>query len=102
MKKFEKTYIGKGKQIGDLQIVRISCKIADLVKLAHNYNGEDYITFEVAKLQNPDNFEHTHTAYVNKMTETQELATPQGPNAPKKTRKAPKPVPAEENPDLPF
>jgi len=36
------------------------------------------------------------------MTETQELATPQGPNAPKKTRKAPKPVAEKENPDLPF
>ena len=41
MKKFEKTYIGKGKQIGDLQIIRISCKIADLEKLSHQYNGED-------------------------------------------------------------
>jgi hypothetical protein len=77
MKRFEKTYIGKGKQIGDLQIVRISGKIADLVKFAHNYNGEDFITFEKAKLQNPDNFGRTHTTYVNKMTETQELAAPQ-------------------------
>jgi hypothetical protein len=101
MKKFEKTYIGKGKQIGNLQIVRISCKIADLVKLAHNYNGEDYITFEVAKLQNPDNFGHSHTAYVNKMTEVQEPAPSQANDAPKKLRKSRKPVLTEPD-DLPF
>ena len=102
MKKFEKTYIGKGKQIGDLQIIRISCKIAELVKLSHQYNGEDYITFEVARLQNPDSFGHQYTAYVNKLVETREPATVQEPSAPKKTRKATKPAPATADIDLPF
>ena len=102
MKKFEKTYIGKGKQIGDLQIIRISCKIADLEKLSHQYNGEDYITFEVARLQNPDSFGHQYTAYVNKLVETREPATVQEPSAPKKTHKAPKPSPATADIELPF
>jgi hypothetical protein len=101
MKKFEKTYIGKGKQIADLDIIRISCKILDLEKLSHQYNGEDYITFEVARLQNPDSFGHTHTAYVNKLVESCEPATVQEPSTPKKTRKAPQPAPAESL-DLPF
>ena len=106
MKKFEKTYIGKGKQIGDLQIVRVSCKIAELVKLAHEYKGEQYITFEVAKLQFPDSFGHEYTAYVNKMVETVEPA-PVGNfekrrAAEKKTKKAPELVPAESEADLPF
>ena len=111
MKKFEKTYIGKGKQIGDLQIIRISCKIADLEKISHQYNGEDYITFEVARLQNPDSFGHQYTAYVNKLVETREPATVQEPSSPKKTRT--KKTPAQQlddaiaNPqdlgdDLPF
>ena len=102
MKKFEKTYIGKGKQIGDLQIIRISCKIADLEKLSHQYNGEDYVTFEVARLQNPDSFGHQYTAYVNKLVETREPSIVQEPSAPKKTRKAPKPSPATADIDLPF
>ena len=102
MKKFEKTYIGKGKQIGDLQIIRISCKIADLEKLSHQYNGEDYITFEVARLQNPDSFGHSHTAYVNKLVESTEPATVQEPSAPKKTRIASKAAPATADIDLPF
>jgi len=102
MKKFEKTYIGKGKQIGDLQIIRISCKIADLEKLSHQYNGEDYITFEVARLQNPDSFGHQYTAYVNKLVETREPATVQEPSSRKKTRQAPKPAPTIADIDLPF
>ena len=100
MKKFEKTYIGKGKQIGNLEIVRLSCKIADLIKLAHTYNGEDYITFEVAKLQKPDSFGHQYTAYVNSLVETKEPEVTQKAVAPKKTRK--KAAPILENSDLPF
>ena len=102
MKKFEKTYIGKGKQVANLDIVRISVKLEDLMKLAHNYEGTLFVTFEVARLQNEDNFGHTHTAYVNKLVET--------PDKPAETAKAPKKLgktakataQAEENPDLPF
>ena len=102
MKKFEKTYIGKGKQVANLDIVRISVKLEDLMKLAHNYEGTLFVTFEVARLQKEDNFGHTHTAYVNKLVETPDKPA-ENAKAPKKTRKAAKElVPAEENPDLPF
>jgi hypothetical protein len=69
MKTYEKTYIGKGKQIKDMQIIRISLKIEDILEHAHEYKGEQYLTFEVAKLQSEDRFENTHTVYVNKMVE---------------------------------
>jgi len=72
MKKFEKNYIAKGKQINDLQIVRISIKVEEILKHAHEYKGEQFLTFEVAKLQNPDSFGNEYTVYVNKLVETAE------------------------------
>ena len=71
MKTFVKKYIAKGKRIGEMQIVKISCKISDILEHAHEYKGEEYITFEVAKLQNPDSFGNEYTVYVNKLVETE-------------------------------
>jgi hypothetical protein len=71
MKKFVKNYIGKAKKVEDLEIIKLNLKIADLVKFAHKYNDEDYISLEVAKLQTPDNFGHDYTVYVNRLEEEQ-------------------------------
>ena len=72
MKTFEKNYIGKGTQVANLSIVKFSFKLSEIAKLSHVFNGEDYLTFEVAKLKTPDSFGHGYTAYVNKMVETPE------------------------------
>ena len=69
MKKFVKNYIGKGKKVEGLEIIKINLKISDIVKFAHKYNDEDYISLEVAKLQNTDNFGHDYTVYVNRLEE---------------------------------
>ena len=71
MKKFVKNYIGKAKKVEGLEIIKLNLKIADLVKFAHKYNDEDYISLEVAKLQTPDNFGHDYTVYVNRLEEEQ-------------------------------
>jgi len=104
MKTFEKNYIAKGKQVNGLQIVRISIKVEDILKHAHEYKGEQYLTFEVAKLQNPDSFGNEYTVYVNKLVETAEK--PQK-TAPKPTAKAAKTSkksgnPAKNSEDFPF
>ena len=72
MKKFEKNYIGKAKQVEGLQIIKVSLKVADILKFAHNYEGEDYISFEVARMQNPDKFGRQYTVYVNTLVEHEE------------------------------
>ena len=72
MKTFEKIYIGKGTQVANLSIVKFSFKLSEIVKLTHIFNGEDYLSFEVAKLKTPDSYGHGFTAYVNKMVETPE------------------------------
>jgi len=90
MKTFEKNYIGKGTQVANLSIVKFSFKLSEIAKLSHVFNGEDYITFEVAKLKNTDSFGHGYTAYVNKMVETPEHQASLVEDAPKKSTRKPK------------
>ena len=99
MKKFVKNYIGKAKKVEGLEIIKINLKISDLVKFAHKYNDEDYISLEVAKLQSPDNFGHDYTVYVNRLEEEQ-VSEPVP--APKKQSKKSKASKEKVNADLPF
>ena len=99
MKKFVKNYIGKAKKVEGLEIIKLNLKIADLVKFAHKYNDEDYISLEVAKLQTPDNFGHDYTVYVNRLEEEQvKEPAPAPKKQTKKTKASKQEVPA----DLPF
>ena len=99
MKKFVKNYIGKAKKVEGLEIIKLNLKIADLVKFAHKYNEEDYISLEVAKLQTPDNFGHDYTVYVNRLEEEQvKEPAPAPKKQTKKTKASKQEVPA----DLPF
>jgi len=88
MKKFVKNYIGKGKKIEGLEIIKINLKISDIVKFAHKYNNEDYISLEIAKLQNTDNFGHDYTVYVNRLEEEQVSEPAPVPKARKQTKKS--------------
>jgi len=85
MKTFTKNYIGKGKKVANLDIVKITCKLEDLQKFAYFYKDgpDEYVTFEVAKMKSPDNFGRDYTVYV-----TTEDEAPQE-EAPKRKDKAP-------------
>ena len=98
MKKFVKNYIGKAKKVEGLEIIKINLKIADLVKFAHKYNDEDYISLEVAKLQNPDNFGHDYTVYVNRLEEEHDSEPAPAPKKQTKKSKAAK----QETSEVPF
>ena len=87
MKTFEKIYIGKGKQVANLSIVKFSFKLSEIAKLSHVFNGEDYLSFEVAKLKTPDNWGHSYTAYVNKLVETPDQQTGKVEDAHVKSKK---------------
>ncbi|MCX6251372.1 MAG: hypothetical protein NTX61_11545 [Bacteroidetes bacterium] len=88
MKNFVKNYIGKGKKIEGLEIIKINFKIEDLVKFSHKYKDEDYISIEIAKLKSPDQFGHDYTAYVNRLEETKTIETVKLKSAPRKKRNA--------------
>lgn len=90
MKSYKKNYIGKGLKHETMDIVKVTLRVEDVLKYQHEYNGEAYISFEVARMQNQDNYGRTHTAYVT----TREEETDNAP-APKKRGRKPKGEPAE-------
>ncbi|WP_339904773.1 hypothetical protein [uncultured Cyclobacterium sp.] len=70
MSQFEKTYIGKGTQVKDLDIIRVSISKETLEEILKDqmvdYDGKEYLVFEVASLKEPDQYGKTHTAYISK------------------------------------
>jgi len=77
MKKYTKNYIGKGTQVAGMDIVKVSLPVEKLLKLTHEFNGVEYITFELAKMQSKDEYGRTHTAYVSvRDVEKEEEAEP--------------------------
>jgi hypothetical protein len=100
MKTYKKNYIGKGKKVATLDIIKITCKLEDLQNFAYCYKDgvEEYVTFEVAKMKKPDNFGRDYTVYVTTEEEAEEEKEEE---APKKGKdKAPaaktgKPAPKE-------
>ncbi len=67
-----KNYIGKGKQVKEMEIVKVSIKLEQLEAIAYEMNGVKYVSFEVAKLKEADQYGHTHTCYTQVLTETKE------------------------------
>ena len=63
-KNYTKSYIGKGTQVVGMDIVKINLRVEDLLKLTHKWEGVEYLSFELAKMQSEDKFGRTHTAYV--------------------------------------
>ncbi len=49
--------------------------VEGLLKHKYEYEGVEYITFEVAQMQKPDDFNRTHTAYVTTREEVPEKET---------------------------
>ncbi|MCK9412111.1 MAG: hypothetical protein M0Q53_07400 [Prolixibacteraceae bacterium] len=70
MKNFIKHYLGKGKQVGELQIIKVTVKLEDLQKYAYQYDNVQFVTFEIAKMKTPDNFGRDYTAYVSVLQES--------------------------------
>jgi len=70
MKKFRKVYVGKGQMPKEeLPITRITMKMEDLKKLAYEFEGQQMVTVEVAKMKKPDNYNRTHTVYGTVITD---------------------------------
>ena len=72
MKSFKKNYIGKGTQVENMEIVKVTLKVEEVLNHKHEYNGNEYITLEVAKMKQADNFGRSHTAYVTTREEVLE------------------------------
>ena len=108
MKKYNKSYIGKGTSVAGMDIVKVTLKVEDLLKVTHEFNGVEYLTFELAKMQSKDDYGRTHTAYVSvrEDAEDEEAATDKkaAKAAKKASKKAKKEEPVMETADseIPF
>jgi hypothetical protein len=91
---FEKIYIGKGTQVPNLQITKVTLKLEEVEKIAYERDGVKYVTFEVAKLKEPDKFGRAYTCYFSKKMETVNEPAPKKASV-KKTKK-------EKAEELPF
>ena len=90
---YEKIYIGKGNQVPNLQIVRVTLKLSEVKKIAYTRDGVEYITIEVAKLKEPDKFGRDYTVYSSKkVAEVQEPAAKKT-GGKRKTKKEGEPLP---------
>lgn len=72
MTTYKKNYIGKGTQVKGMEIVKVTVNVAELLKYKHEFEGEEYVTFEVAKMQNPDRFGREYTVYCTTKEETED------------------------------
>ncbi len=91
---YEKVYIGKGTQVPNLQIARVTVKLEEVNKIAYERDGVWYVTFEVAKLKEPDKFGRTYTCYHSKKVD-------EAPQPPTKKGKGKRKTQKEEE-RLPF
>ena len=97
MKSYKKNYIGKGTQNENLEIVKVTVKVEEALKFKHEFNGEEYLTFEVARLREPDKFDRTHTVYVSTLEDSPENEEKNPTKAQKKRR-----VKKDSDENLPF
>lgn len=55
-----------------MDIVKVTLKVEEVIGHYHDFEGNEYITFEVVKMQNADKFVRTYTAYVLTPKETED------------------------------
>ncbi len=64
MKNFKKVYVGKGKQATNgLEVTKVTLRVADLEQLIYEFEGHKYVTLEVARMKQADNYNRTHSVY---------------------------------------
>lgn len=85
---YNKEYIGKGKVNPKINtIVKYTFALEDLEKHAYEYEGNKYVSVEVAEMKEADKFGRTHTAWVTVKEEeapAQEVKKVAKPKPPKK------------------
>lgn len=70
MKNFVKHFVGKGRQVGELPIIKLTCKLEELEKFAYSYDGVKFVSIEVSKMKTQDNFGRDYTVYVSVLQES--------------------------------
>jgi hypothetical protein len=94
---YQKFYIGRGPQVPNLQIAKVTLKMDLLEEIAYERDGVRYVTFEVAKLKEPDKFGRDYTCYMSKKVAEVQEPTPKKAKSVRKSKKE-----KTENQEIPF
>jgi hypothetical protein len=87
----DKKYVGRGKQVGNYDLVNFSIAESKVAESWYEYNGERYLKMTIGKLKQPDNYGKTHSVWIDEYKPQEN-----GTAAPKKA------VATEGSSDLPF
>lgn len=63
MKTHKKIFVGKGKQVMDMNVVCVTIPLDFILKAAECVDGTYYFNFEIAKLKEPLDDRSTHICY---------------------------------------
>ena len=88
---FEKIYIGKGNQVPNLPITKVTVPLEKLQEIAYEMDGVKYVTFEISKMKSPDRFGREYSCFYSKKVSEE-----------KATKKSGKRQKKEKNADIPF
>lgn len=88
MNSYKKNYIGKGTQVPNMSIAKCTVNLAELLKHVHVFKDEEYVTFEVAKLQSRDKFGKDYAVYCTTRIETEEKKPAPASGARKRKKEA--------------
>jgi hypothetical protein len=64
---YEKIYFGKGRQVPNMQVAKVTIALEKLQEIAYEKEGVMYCSFEVSKMKEADRFGREYTAYYSKM-----------------------------------
>ena len=100
MKVYTKNYIGKGQQVvtnagAQLDIVKVCLSVEEMMKFVHEYEGKEYVSFEIAKMRKADDYKNTHTVYHTTFGEPVEETPAETPAADANKKKRGRPSKAE-------
>jgi hypothetical protein len=70
---FEKVFIGKGRQVPNMQVAKVTIPLEKLQEIAYEKEGVMYCTFEVSKMKEADRLGREYTAYYSKRSKSMTL-----------------------------
>jgi hypothetical protein len=90
MKAYKKHYLGNGSEVVTktgvaLDIVKVCLSVEEMMLFAHEYKGEQFVSFEVARMKTKNDYGDTHTVFHTTFEQVEEEA----PSSKFKINKAP-------------
>lgn len=100
----DKIYVGKGKKVGQYEIISASICIDDILPHAvkSDKNGKRYVNIDISQMRSPDQWGKTHTISINEWKPDPSKAKTQENQQPEKKEEIDYPSDDINPEDIPF